>query len=305
MLLQSLDVAIGLAVVYLSVSLVCSSARELYAGIVSLRAKTLKNALDSLLGSTIAKEIIAHPVIPAAQGGTKKPSYIEPALFATALLDVATTNVSQPAAAPGASMQIAHVRNAVNTNPNIVAHPSLQESLNTFLRTASDDYAKMQTLVSNWFDAYMDRISGDYKRQAHIMTAIISVAVVIVLNVDTIDVYRNLTTQSGYAQTIASKASDVLAEEKADKSADSLGAEVDQLHDAIATVPVPLFWPDGEIGKFVKSLTNNWTFFWQKVVGLLITMIAASLGAPFWYDTLSKLANLRSTGAKPEGTTST
>jgi hypothetical protein len=34
-----------------------------------------------------------------------------------------------------------------------------------------------------------------------------------------------------------------------------------------------------------------------------VTALAISLGAPFWFDTLSKLSQLRSTGAKPEPTT--
>ena len=38
-----------------------------------------------------------------------------------------------------------------------------------------------------------------------------------------------------------------------------------------------------------------------KFGGIVITVFALMLGAPFWFDTLSKLARLRATG-KPEGT---
>jgi hypothetical protein len=38
-----------------------------------------------------------------------------------------------------------------------------------------------------------------------------------------------------------------------------------------------------------------------KLGGVAITVFALMLGAPFWFDTLSKLARLRNTG-KPEGT---
>src|SRR5437870_4444360 len=38
----------------------------------------------------------------------------------------------------------------------------------------------------------------------------------------------------------------------------------------------------------------------QKLVGLLLTGLALSLGAPFWFDLLSKLINLRGAGAKPK-----
>ena len=39
----------------------------------------------------------------------------------------------------------------------------------------------------------------------------------------------------------------------------------------------------------------------SKVFGIIVTAFALMLGAPFWFDTLSKLARLRATG-NPEGT---
>ncbi|WP_419661828.1 uncharacterized protein Dvar_22610 [Desulfosarcina variabilis str. Montpellier] len=39
-----------------------------------------------------------------------------------------------------------------------------------------------------------------------------------------------------------------------------------------------------------------------KVIGLLITILAISLGGPFWFDILSKVSKIRATGAIPEDT---
>ena len=41
------------------------------------------------------------------------------------------------------------------------------------------------------------------------------------------------------------------------------------------------------------------------VVGWLITALAGMLGAPFWFDLLNKLINIRNAGPKPESTTAT
>ena len=38
----------------------------------------------------------------------------------------------------------------------------------------------------------------------------------------------------------------------------------------------------------------------SKLVGWIITALAVSLGAPFWFDMLNKLNSLRSTGIKPK-----
>jgi hypothetical protein len=35
------------------------------------------------------------------------------------------------------------------------------------------------------------------------------------------------------------------------------------------------------------------------IVGWLATVLAICLGAPFWFDILNKIANLRGTGPKP------
>ncbi|AGZ41925.1 hypothetical protein [Actinoplanes friuliensis] len=37
-----------------------------------------------------------------------------------------------------------------------------------------------------------------------------------------------------------------------------------------------------------------------KLLGLVLTAAAAALGAPFWFDLLNRLVNLRSTGKRPD-----
>jgi hypothetical protein len=48
-----------------------------------------------------------------------------------------------------------------------------------------------------------------------------------------------------------------------------------------------LFWPDSQ----------PW---YLKAAGLILTWVAVSLGAPFWFDMLNKLVNLRQTGLPPD-----
>ena len=40
-----------------------------------------------------------------------------------------------------------------------------------------------------------------------------------------------------------------------------------------------------------------------KLLGWLLTAFAVSFGAPFWFDALSKLGSLRTSGPKPTPTT--
>jgi hypothetical protein len=60
---------------------------------------------------------------------------------------------------------------------------------------------------------------------------------------------------------------------------------------------MPLTWKTGELedenGKFSASL------LFSKITGLLVTILAIMMGAPFWFDMLNKISNLRGSGAKP------
>jgi hypothetical protein len=57
-----------------------------------------------------------------------------------------------------------------------------------------------------------------------------------------------------------------------------------------------------EIGwaKWWASGPHSLTDWVSKLAGLLITTIAVSMGAPFWFELLNKVVNLRTAGKKPD-----
>ena len=46
----------------------------------------------------------------------------------------------------------------------------------------------------------------------------------------------------------------------------------------------------------IKNLPNDLNGFLLKILGLLFTGLAAAQGAPFWFDILKKIINVRGTG---------
>lgn len=333
---QTLDVVIGLATVFLTVSIVCSSMNEAISRTLALRAGTLKDALDSLLGTELARKVLNHPVVPAVAGRTKSPAYIDPTLFATALLDTVITSSAQtkqsqaqsdaepspggsedaelPSEKPdndesslektGASAQFVAARKAIAAlAPNAKdAKRQALMSLQTFLGVAEGDYKALIAQTGSWFDAYMDRVGGSYKRRSQLISLIIAVFVVGILNVDTFKIYRQLTTSPAYAQVIATSGL-ALAKRPNVSAPTSYGAAMDVLAKSIASIPVPIGWHDNDCLTRADNCPKIYPW-WQKVVGLLITALAASLGAPFWFDVLNKLSNVRSVGPKPDGDSS-
>jgi hypothetical protein len=69
---------------------------------------------------------------------------------------------------------------------------------------------------------------------------------------------------------------------------------------AAASTVVGMGW--GEANLMPAGLEPGQKAYWlgSKLVGLLITALAVSLGAPFWFDLLNKVMNIRGAGVKPE-----
>jgi hypothetical protein len=315
---QTLDIVIGLATVFLTVSLVCSAINEAISTTLALRATTLKNALDSLLGSDLAQKVLDHPAVPAAAGSTKSPAYIEPTLFATALLDTIITShadarlvqaQSGPESTPIADSDVSPRFVAAKSAITAPAEGSVHENsdalaaLKALLGNAEGDYRALVAQTGSWFDAYMDRVGGVYKRRSQLITVIIAVFVVGILNVDTFKIYRQLTTQAPVAQALATRGLAIAKGPKAPPPA-SYGAAVDDVAKSIASIPVPIGWHSNDCLTRADNCPKIYPW-WQKVVGLIITILAASLGAPFWFDVLNKLSNVRSVGPKPDDASST
>ena len=64
----------------------------------------------------------------------------------------------------------------------------------------------------------------------------------------------------------------------------------------------PLGWEaEDPLGR--KDKVPDWTrgTWIAHVMGWFFTAAAVSLGAPFWFDLLSRVAKLRGTGGRPEG----
>ncbi len=53
------------------------------------------------------------------------------------------------------------------------------------------------------------------------------------------------------------------------------------------------FLKENKVWFFVSSIPSH-------ILGWLITTFAIALGAPFWFDMLGKVTNIRNAGRKPE-----
>ncbi len=77
------------------------------------------------------------------------------------------------------------------------------------------------------------------------------------------------------------------------------------LYNEINKVPAPLGlgW-DASLSQQLQNSRyaegNSMLFFIRKFFGWLITALAISLGAPFWFDMLQKVISIRNAGVRPQ-----
>jgi hypothetical protein len=84
-----LDVVIGVVVVYLQLSLVCTAVNELVALWLGKRAKELEKGIRGLLTKPeLVDKFYDHPLIKGLQPDGRKPSYIPSRTFSLALMDI-------------------------------------------------------------------------------------------------------------------------------------------------------------------------------------------------------------------------
>ena len=289
------DVAIGIALTYLLLALIATSVQESIAALLAQRGKALRATLEGLLEGTapkgplaqVTQAVLGHPLLPSQPSG-RFPSYVPVHNVATALIDVLADGSELPL--------FSQVERGVDKLPP----GSLKDAAKFFLRKAGGDLDKLHAHVEAWVQEAMDRASGIYRRKAQLFAFIIGAILAVSLNVDSIGLSARLYGDSNARQFVVAAAcvridcDTTKASTKVVKTTEGLIKEVTQLPIGWTCPGTSIFCDSsGNIGlpHVLPAVTT--------LLGWLITALAVSLGAPFWFDMLQKLFNLRASGPKP------
>jgi hypothetical protein len=291
-----LDIVIGLVLMYLTLSLACTVVNEMIASMLRLRAKTLAAGIAGLIDDpTLKKAFDDHGLIDAAKAasGGQLPSYLPGKTFALALLGSLGLDPSKPPPA------VAEIRDAVMKLPDT----NIRDVLLSELTAADANLDKVREGLARWFDNSMDRVTGVYKRNIKRISFVVGVLLALALNADTLSVTNSLWRDGTLRDAITHNAASIdqwLPPGAKGTGTASPAGMVDKL-DMLR--PLPLGWRP--CAPNCPKPDEVYLFWIGKLVGLFITALALSLGAPFWFDVLSKLVNLRNTGIKPKRTDET
>jgi hypothetical protein len=290
-----LDLAIAIAFVYLLMALVCSTVNESIAGVLNSRGKTLEKGVVSLLQDpALTAKLYAHPLIQGIQGeGERPPSYISSNKFALALMDTLTG--PSPANDPDA------LRKGVASLENTAARTALQAVLN------NPKFTTDQQRLEAWYDQGMNRVSGWYKRTTQVRVFVLAAAVTLLMNADTFKLLDTLWNNPTRSAVLIEDAKARLQKGRPDTQAQATASDNDvmtpQEQQLLGQVTGwhgdwytdrPQHSTAADFGSWIWYLLKN------RLGGWLITILAVSLGAPFWFDTLSRFMNVRNAGKPPD-----
>jgi hypothetical protein len=203
---------------------------------------------------------------------------------------------------------MADIRTGINNLPDWMS--SLQKSLKALAANADQDVDLFRTSVEKWYDDHMARVSGWYKQHVAWITLAIGIILVLLFNINAVTIGRTLYSDSVVrtaVSTVASKSTSCQGKPQQE----CLAALQSQLS-AAAQAGLPIGWGPVAACAAPRSSCNWWEqrgivsrhggSAWQVVlllIGFLITIIALTPGARFWFDLLTRLGSIRSTGPKP------
>jgi hypothetical protein len=286
---------------------------------------------------SLADEFYEHPLIQSLYRRDRPPSYIPSRTFALALMDILVpAGAERPTTIDGLRKAVDASRAGYEVKRTLqVLIDDAKNVLDTgqILKSAGLlDAQKLETAVNQvhenvevWFNNSMERVAGWYKRKTQGLTLVVAGVLVVALNVDTVAIVKRLSSDSALRAVLVAQA-EKLAEQPpayivvlqpgAGGGAAEAGASTTQPSPGEPT-GAPVADTQEALSKFRTQLAGleqtglplgwapdarprNLSDVMTKILGLLLTIGAASLGAPFWFDILNKIVTIRSAGKAPE-----
>ncbi len=199
--------------------------------------------------------------------------------------------------------------------------------------------AAMRLNSETWFNESMDRLSGWYKRKATLLAFIIGLVLAGFLNVDSIILAEHLWKEPTLRQALVANATKFTRDNETlpeSLGGESPQDAVTFFNEQLAGLDIPLGWafeksnletyeengvkkyetcsliPIGKhtvwglqekgslnICQKINNAPTDTAGWFLKVLGIILSAGAAAQGAPFWFDILKKLVNIRGAGANP------
>jgi hypothetical protein len=285
-----IDVAVGLIFFYFLLSTITLHLNEFIASKMQWRANDLENQIRHMLGDPdLANKVLQNPMITSMASKGRKPVYIPSNIFALALFDAFVPD--------GQNANVFdHVRAAVASD---APSNSASRVVLNMVDRGNGDLTQARKNAEDWFNQSMDRLTEAYKSRIQALSFVVALGLTFILGADTLAIANALYMEPALRAAVTGAAQGVPVNAAAQTTSPNPAASVSSLQqsvDLLSKSSLPIGWTSLPID------TSGWV---RKLVGLLLTTLAVSLGAPFWFDVLNNLANLGSSGPAFDSTKAT
>ncbi len=184
---------------------------------------------------------------------------------------------------------------------------SMSQSLTIFAKNAQTRAQKTEEGISllrqeieHSFNSSMDRASGVYKRNSKGVAILLGIIIAVISNADTFHMVNRLSKDSAIRSTIIGNAGQVL--QKNSQSVVNFEDLKNQTDQVLTDIALPLGWTNTNYQQQIVSKQESFPFFkyLSMFFGWIISGIAIAMGAPFWFDILNKIVNVRNSGKSPK-----
>jgi hypothetical protein len=274
-----LELVIGLVMTWLVVSTTTSQIQEFIAELTGFRSRFLQKRIEEMFhdhetDKTVEK-LYAHSLVRSLEthglfGQKRPPADIPKQIFAQVIAELYP--YSTP---PEEEKRVKDLKEVIGIRRNTSEVPAKSPAvLKTLMPKQDPEGTKYLKNVEGWFEAKMSEASKMYRKNAAIVSFLIGLILAVAFNVDSIHIADQLWKDPTLRQAIVVQAENVAKEEGS--SLDSTLLNMKEL-----TLP---------IGYGTQSTSDQEN---SRYLGWLITALAASQGAPFWFDILRNITGLK------------
>ncbi len=300
---EILEVVIGLVFIYLLLSLLATTLNEMVTNFLSLRGRNLRKTLKFMFDEADCKfdirKFYEDPLIKKFSArpwlnrfGIKSPTdFLANEHFSKILIKAVFK--------PGETITgIKDLEDRVDRM--FPGKGDVNRILKRLVQDSGENLEQLQHNIESWYEDVMSTAAEWYKSKIRILLFVLGLLISVTFNADTFVIVKRLSTNPEIRTAIVAQAGQMNMQQiktgpqpDSTKSFQVLYAKVDSLNKHIADISNPLGMGWSSNGGFHWTFKNIWEQIRNHIWGWLLTALAISFGAPFWFDMLRKVMNIK------------
>ena len=295
--------------------------------------------VDDIAKTTLSQAFYNHPLIKylAADNAFLKniPSYIDPETFSKVVVDLLRGQDIAVGSSDRQPIQTSLTNKRIEWDKKVKIEPETLLYLKSMWADSQGDVIKFKANLEQWFNEMMDRATGWYKKYTQLILLGVGLVIAGSFNVDTIKIIRILENNPAIRDQVLAQANAFSKEHKDldgqiaqqeakvksfgnPKGKDSVEKKsteqkaLDQKKASKALGDNLFSQANHLVGKDINQVNGVLSLGWKggfcenfeltSLLGWILTALAISMGAPFWFDLLNKLMQLKSSVAPKDDT---